>query len=1225
MTIRLFLTSSAIVALAVGLALTASASAQVPAATTPRRAEVIRGRVTNDSARALAGVTVIATMAPDRTFRQAVTDSGGRYEIRFDQGTGDYLVYSAPTGYRAFRRRIAVGPTAEITVDIRLVFEAAQLAAVRVTATKPRPIPDGGFARDPTATEFNTMGVIGGLSPDMAGNLAALAATVPGISVTSDGQITAFGLPGQVTTTFNGMSFAGVEIPRDARTSVSVITSAYDPSIGGFGGARIGVQMAGGGRVPESFARLTLDSPALQFVGAPNSLGQRFMRGEVNLMADGPFGETDAKYNAGLTARRTTRDAMSLLDAGRDAFSLAGIAPDSVARLRAISGRLGIPLTATGAPSVPIDETVTFLGRVDHYPDPGRYGKPWANWVSLTGYASMSRSDAPGGSVTSAPTTGRESQSATAQLIGQWMHMSEDYSTELTSSLAGTRVSSDPYLRIPAASVRVESQLDEFDPVTSGLSFGGSPGSSSISSNAAWETIGVFHSYFGSANNVKIAARSIIGATQINPGLGPLGAFAFNSLADLEANRPSSFSRTLNSPASSASLWAGALSIGDLWQITPNFQLQPGVRLEANRFLTSPELNPVVANTFGVTNDHVPNTIHASPRLGFAWAYRPSRSNTTTGAATLGRIWLPPRAILSGGIGEFRQEMTAGTVAPAILGTGLPGGATQLTCIGGATPTPDWQQYLRDPSFVPAACAGGAPSSFTDAASSVSLFDPSYAPSRSWRGNLQFGSALGPFRYSVNAVYSYNIDQRGIVDLNFANQPRFALATEANRPIFVTPASIVPSTGIVATSDSRVTPALGHVSEIVSDLHSTARQMTLFVAPELDRALISVAYTLSDVSATTRGFDDVTFGSPTTLVTGRSRFQSRHSFNVNAGYSFGTVLGLSLTWNIRSGMPYTPVVGSDVNGDGRVNDRAFIFDPATATDAQLGRDLRSLIASTSKQAGTCLDRQIGTVAAANGCEGPWTSSMNAGLSTNFLHVRGGRLVVASINFANPLGGLDQLLHGSDHLAGWGTPAYPDRVLYTVRGFDPATNGFQYAVNPRFGSTRPTETTIRAPFRMTLDVRVELGRPRRQQEFERFLEMNPLRNNHERAPVDSLRARLNDYMVSDYYDVLVRMRDSLLLTREQVTTLQTFQTAYMARADMAWQDITSDMIAHPADSDVNELSRRIDDVAGRVWTMQRAEIPHMRGVMTPAQLELVDIILKRLVDSAKRLPSHPFLF
>jgi hypothetical protein len=1222
---RVFSSSSTVVALAIGFVLTASAPAQVPSAPTSRRAEVIRGRVTNDSARALAGVTVIATMAPDRTFHQATTDSGGRYEIRFEQGTGDYLVYAAPTGYRAFRRRIAIGPTAEITVDIRLVFEAAQLAAVRVTATKPRPIPDGGFVRDPTAVEFNTVGLVGSLPSDMAGNLAALAATVPGISVTPDGQITAFGMPGQVTTTFNGMSFAGAEIPRDARTSVSVVTSAYDPSIGGFAGALIGVQMAQGGRVPESFGRLTLDPPALQFVGAPNSLGHRFVRGEVNLMTDGPFGETDAKYNAGLAARRTTRDAMSLLDAGRDAFSLAGISPDSVARLRAIAGRLGIPLTATGAPSAPIDETLTLLGRVDHYPDPGRYGKPWSNAVSLTGYASVSRSGAPGGSVTSAPTTGRQSSSAIGQLIGNWTHMAEDYSTELTSSLAGARVSTDPYLRIPAASVRVESRLDAFDPVTSGLSFGGSSGSSSVSSNETWETTGAFYSYFGSANKIKIFARSIVGATQTSPGVGPLGGFTFNSLVDLEANRPASFSRTLNLPASSASLWAGALSIGDLWQITPNFQLQPGVRLEANRFLTSPDRNPVVASTFGVANDHVPNTIHASPRLGFAWAYRPSRANVTTGSATIGRIWLPPRAILSGGIGEFRQEMTAGTIAPAVLGTGLPGGATQLTCIGAATPAPDWQRYLADPSLVPSACAGGAPSSFADAAPSVSLFDKSYAPPRSWRGNLQFGSALGPFRYSLNAAYSYNIDQRGVVDLNFANQPRFALASEANRPVFVTPTSIVPSTGIVGTSDSRVTRSLGHVTEIVSDLHSTARQVTLSVSPEMDRAVIGVDYTLSDISATTRGFDDVTFGSPTTLATGRLRFTPRHSFNVRAGYSFGTLLGLTMRWTIGSGTRYTPIVGSDVNGDGRVNDRAFVFDPVTATDAQLGRDLRSLIASTSKQAGTCLARQIGAVAAANGCEGPWTSFMNAGLSTSNFHVRGGRQVVASINFANPLGGLDQLLHGSEHLAGWGTSAYPDNVLYTVRGFDPATNRFQYAVNPRFGSTRPTETTIRAPFRMTLDVRVELGRPRRQQEYERFLEMNPLRKNYERAPVDSIRARLNDMMVGDTYEYLIRMRDSLLLTREQVTALQTFQAAYMARADMAWQDVASEMIAHAGDADVNEMSRRIDEVAGRVWTMQRAEIPHMRGVMTPAQLELVDILLKRLVDSAKRLPSHQFIF
>src|SRR5690349_17911588 len=96
--------------LALSVGIVGSPAAQTAGAL--RRAETIRGRVVGDSGRSLAGVTVIATMAPDRTFRQGITDSAGRYEIHFEAGTGDYLVYAAPIGYRAFRRRVNLGTSA---------------------------------------------------------------------------------------------------------------------------------------------------------------------------------------------------------------------------------------------------------------------------------------------------------------------------------------------------------------------------------------------------------------------------------------------------------------------------------------------------------------------------------------------------------------------------------------------------------------------------------------------------------------------------------------------------------------------------------------------------------------------------------------------------------------------------------------------------------------------------------------------------------------------------------------------------------------------------------------------------------------------------------------------------------------------------------------------------------------------------------------------------------
>ena len=91
-----------------------------------------------------------------------------------------------------------------------------------------------------------------------------------------------------------------------------------------------------------------------------------------------------------------------------------------------------------------------------------------------------------------------------------------------------------------------------------------------------------------------------------------------------------------------------------------------------------------------------------------------------------------------------------------------------------------------------------------------------------------------------------------------------------------------------------------------------------------------------------------------------------------------------------------------------------------------------------------------------------------------------------LNFTNPLGGLDQLLHGANNLKGWGTQAQPDPILYDVRGFDAGTKTYKYEVNPRFGGTSPSNNTIRAPFRLTLDVSIDVARPLVDQQLDRWL-------------------------------------------------------------------------------------------------------------------------------------------
>src|SRR2546425_11203453 len=63
-----------------------------------------------------------------------------------------------------------------------------------------------------------------------------------------------------------------------------------------------------------------------------------------------------------------------------------------------------------------------------------------------------------------------------------------------------------------------------------------------------------------------------------------------------------------------------------------------------------------------------------------------------------------------------------------------------------------------------------------------------------------------------------------------------------------------------------------------------------------------------------------------------------------------------------------------------------------------------------------------------------------------------RRLTISLLTVNLLGGLDEWLHGTANLHGWGFAAAPDPVLLYVRSFDPVARRFSYGVNGRVGAT-----------------------------------------------------------------------------------------------------------------------------------------------------------------------------
>ncbi|HVZ78443.1 MAG TPA: carboxypeptidase-like regulatory domain-containing protein [Gemmatimonadaceae bacterium] len=1194
-----------------------------------RHHDVIRGRVTSaDSGTALTDVEVIATRSPDRAFKSAKTDADGRYVLDWPDGTGDYLVHVAAVGFQTFRKRVTrTGTDSVFEVDVKLVRErkAQQLAAVVTTAQKPKPT--RGASTDVGASENYASGMNGAVSPDQAGDLAALAGTIPGVTPTGGG-ISVLGLgPSQNSTTLNGMAFPGADVPRDARTSVRVSSSSYDPSIGWFSGARTDVELAPGNIFSSRRAHVTLDAPALQYTDPVSSaLGQRFTNLNGSVGGDGELDDQDKWfYNYGLQGGRRSGDATSVLSADPLLLEHSGASADSVARFLQLLQSAHVPVGA-GLPSSAINDNVSFIGRIDHAPyEPGTYRSAKQTW-GVTAYAKYQHAQALAMSPVGTPGHAGENSQAIGSLQGEYsFYFGNDYLGDIRSSVAYNRNRSDPYLNLPDGRVLVASTFPDATGGVSTLQFGGNSGLANETRQWTWESTAELQFYPRSkaAHRVKVNADSRLDGVSQDIASNALGSFAYNSLADLQANQPASFTRTLNSPTRSGGAWNGFASIGDLWRVSQALQVMYGARVEGTKFTSAPAYNPAVASAFGYRTDHAPGGLHVSPRLGFTWI-RGGQDRQMMMANPIGEFRSGSPGTLRGGIGEFRNLMSPSLLSNASVATGLPNGITRISCIGSAVPTPDWSAWAADPATIPTQCAGGG-GVLADAAPGVQLFDPSYDASRSWRANLSWSSVFGPVTYSLEGIYSLNLNQPGTLDLNFSPAPKYTLPGES-RPMFVNPSSIVPSTGAVSSVDARRTQAFGRVVDNVSDLRSVSRQFTVTLAPNMARFFTSfyasAAYSLSSIRAQQRGFDGSTFGDPTARDWARGDLDARHQFTLQAGY-YKKGVSLTLQGRFQSGTPFTPMIGSDVNGDGLANDRAFIYDPASVSDPAMAAGLRSLLATSTPGVRNCLLAQVGQAAARNSCEGPWTAALNAriGLSGRALHV--GERVNVGINLANPLGGLDQLLHGSSNLRGWGTPSTPDPVLFTVAGYDQGANRFKYLVNPRFGSTRPSANTIRAPFRLTLDVSVDIGRGLPEQQLDKWLKPGRAGRPGHRLTAAELKARY-ERNVPDPYNGILQESDSLLLTREQVESLQQAQAAYRVRMDSLWTALADYMASLPDDYDAAAALKRSEDATDAGWELSRQDLQKtLRAILTPVQLAILPFPAKLLYDAKE--PVHIRMF
>ncbi|MFI5239052.1 MAG: hypothetical protein ACHQQP_04520, partial [Gemmatimonadales bacterium] len=449
-------------------------------------------------------------------------------------------------------------------------------------------------------------------------------------------------------------------------------------------------------------------------------------------------------------------------------------------------------------------------------------------------------------------------------------------------------------------------------------------------------------------------------------------------------------------------------------------------------------------------------------------------------------------------------------------------------------------------------------------------------------------------------------------------------------PVFVSTAGIDPGSGNVSPTQSRVTPDFGRVTMRTSDLRGYGGQFTASITPDITKfkrwnmLYTSLSYTLQDSRRQYRGFDGAAFGDPRTREWAPSNFDARHILVWSLGFSVPHAGSVTMFTRVQSGLPFTPIVAGDPNGDGMFGDRAFIPNPALAPDPALASQLRSLMANGSGTAKSCLRDNLGRVAPRNGCRGPWTALLNMQWYVPFRSKWLDNRITPTIYFENVLGGVDQVLHGTNSLHGWGSQPVVDPVLLVPRGFDPTTRQFSYNVNPRFADTRTTNTLTRNPFRISIDFSINLSVDYSLQQLRRAIEPVHGPNGWTRQSAESI---IDLYLgrTSDVYKLLLATSDSLFLSRGQIAELLQHDSVFTAQVRDVYRPLANYLAAgtsrDPGKAELDSVAKANKEYQRIFW--EQPEIA--AAVLSPMQRDLITELKDMLAVSREQRKHYQFGF
>jgi hypothetical protein len=1168
--------------------------------------DFITGKVTGPDSLPLKGVLVTVASRVTRERRSGRTNDNGQFRVAFPGGGGDYDVHVVAIGFiRATAHVTRSGDQHVIqTGEIRMGWTTAKLAAMTIAAKQnPRRSPNDFTPVDELEPDQRFGAVTARLNA--LTDIRGLALNYPGVVPvlpTRNGGTLGFSvlgaLPTQNSIQLDGSTMRGGTLPSGIIGGGANLTRATsDVTEGQFSGAQLsGNTNWNFGRGLRTRITLTVTDPAIQWGNSSLASTQERSLSQVAIFLSKAFGKLSPTVNEGrfpphefemgLDFIRQRQPSQSLLSAEGPIFRELGIAPDSVDRLRTIATSLGVPLSGSNSIAPGLSDYVTAFV--------GLNSGPWyrQNGIRINGYWSRAGSTA---LATAFPSFGGKTHTAGFRIQGRGMtEVNEVFPLKTIVSFESGVRSETPFIAIPTASVRVVSDLGTDDGSTSTLLLGGNGAYAGRTRFMTWEEQ---HTLSWMTVN-KLHRRLLYGLVRVDwdreePSTDPYGTYTFNSLGDLATSNAATFSRILREPAQDGHTLNSALAFQDMWRITRRTQFVTGLRLEGSHALNGEASNPAIASYFGERTDVRPTEVHLSPRFSLSWLHGKRASGGPVGTL---------RAVVA----EHRDNLRSDLLQTVYRLNGLAGGTERLLCVGSAVPAPNWSNYI-DPANIPSSCAGSGGVLLSDDRRRVAFFDSHYSTSRSWRESLSWsGAVFGERTLSIVGTISQGVDQPDVLDLNLIRTPAFTLPAEGDRPVFAPVDAIVAGTGAISPTESRVNDEFGQVMRYSSGLRRRARELRVDFVPLVSSDdsphEMTIRYTYGRSRDEQRGVFGITGGNPFVAEWGTGDYEQRHRFDVGYTLSLrGQQTSFSATFDVAllSGRRFTPLVAGDVNGDGQLlNDRAFVFNPTTSTDAALAAGMETLLSTGPDRVRSCLAKQVGRMAERNSCVGPRQAILNAGMD-----IRSPRGSLR-ITLVNPLALFDRALHGSD-MRGWGGLTPPDPTLLSVSGFDAATKQFKYTVNPGFGRARLDSRA--QPFAIYFSItpnfegNYELAETRKALGWEKGPEVMPTPE----AFLANVRANPEILFGLDVnpYKTVLAAQDTLLLTVEQTEAITRLATQLDVTRDSTFRGWAKEVTSFDSKKSISGLFPVMRKWKTAILEQYKESGRQLRKILAPEQWEL----------------------